>query len=93
MPERVFKKLDTNSGFWQIPLAEESRGLTTFITPYGRFHFNRLSFGITSAPEVFQKQMSEILQGVDGAVCLMDDILVHGKSQEDHDQSWVLFSN
>ena len=82
---RVFTKLDANSGFWQIPLAKESALLTTFITPYGRFCFNRLPFGITSAPEHFQRRMSEILQDVEGAVCLMDDILVHGKTQEEHD--------
>ena len=50
---RVFSKLDANSGFWQFPLDKESRLLTTFITPYGRYCFNRPTFGITSAPEVF----------------------------------------
>ena len=34
---KIYSKLDTNSGFWQIPLAESSRLLTTFITPFGRF--------------------------------------------------------
>ena len=51
----LFSKLDANSGFWQIPLAEESRSLTTFVTPFGRYHFNKLPFGISSAPELFQK--------------------------------------
>ena len=41
----VFSKLDANSGFWQLPLDEESK-LTTFITPQGRFAFNRIPFGI-----------------------------------------------
>ena len=82
---KVMSKLDANSGFWQIPLDDESKLLTTFITPFGRYYFNRLPFGITSAPEVFQRTMSQILSGLSGVVCHMDDVLIHGKSQEEHD--------
>lgn len=49
----VFSKVDANSGFWQIPLADSTKHLTTFITPYGRYCFNKLPFGISSAPEYF----------------------------------------
>ena len=59
--------------------------LTTFIIPFGRFKFNRLPFGITSAPEHFQR-MNKILAGMDGVVCLIDDILVYGITQAEHDQ-------
>ena len=82
---KLFSKLDANSGFWQIPLSPEPALLTTFITPFGRFCFHRLPFGITSAPEHFQKQMLSILSGVEGVLCMMDDILVHGKTQEELD--------
>lgn len=68
----VFSKLDANSGFWQIPLAKQSRPLTTFITPAGRYCFNKLLFGISSAPEVFQKRMTKILDGLDGVAGLID---------------------
>ena len=82
---KIFSKLDANSGFWQIPLSKESTLLTTFITPYGRYCFNRLCFGISSAPEHFQRRMSQLLEGLDGVVCQMDDILVHAETQEQHD--------
>ncbi len=82
---RVFSKLDAYSGFWQIPLSPSSRLLTTFITPTGCFCFNKLPIGISSAPEHFQKRMSLILQGLDGVVCQMDDVLVFGRDQVEHD--------
>ena len=81
----VFSKLDANSGFWQIPLEKESRLLTTFITPSGQYCFNKLPFGISSAPELFQKRMSKILHGLDGVLRLMDDVLVFGHAREEHD--------
>ena len=81
---RIFSKLDANSGFWQIPLAKESRLLTTFLTPYEQYCFNKLPFGICSAPEHFQKGMNSILAGLEGVVCLMDDVLVFGKDKEEH---------
>lgn len=72
---QVFSKLDANRGFWQIPLSPESARYTTFITPFGRFYFNRLPFGIASAPEHFQRKI----------VCHMDDVLIWGKDQHQHD--------
>ena len=82
----VFSKLDANSGFWQIPLAKESRLLTTSIIPYGRFCFNKLPFRISSAPEVFQHHMNDILSGLPGVLCHVDDILVFGGTPGEHDR-------
>ena len=83
---KIFSKLDANSGFWQIPLSPDSALLTTFITPFGRYCFHRLPFGITSAPEHFQKRMSGLLTNLEGIICMMDDILVHGRTSEEHDE-------
>ncbi len=85
----VFSKLGCNSGFYQIPLSAESMLLTTFTTPFGRFAYTRLPFGICSASEVFQKRMHDILQGLDGVQCLIDDVLIFGKDQMEHDTRLV----
>ena len=91
----VFSKVDANSGFWQIPFAEKSQLLTTFITPFrcttfitpfGRYCFQKMPFGISSVPEHFQKRMTQMLSGLDGVLCLMDDILVFGKDKTEHDE-------
>ena len=82
----VFTKLDANSGFWQILLSPESALLTTFVTPFGRYCFHHLPFRITSVPEYFQCQMSKCLRDLDGVVCLMNDVLVHGKTVSEHDE-------
>lgn len=84
----VFSKLDAASGFWQIPLSKDSQKLTTFITPVGRFWFKRLPFGITSAPEVFQDRMEQLLTGLPGVVVIMDDILIHGADEAEHDERY-----
>ena len=82
---KFFSKLDANMGFWQIPLTKESSKYTTFITPFGRFHFNRLTFGIASAPEQFHRMMAEVIEGLEGVVCHIDDLLVWGRDQEEPD--------
>lgn len=57
---KYFSKLDASSGFYQIPLHKDSCELTSFITPMGRYCFKIVRFGITSAPEIFQRKMTKI---------------------------------
>lgn len=59
--KKVFTILDLSHGFWQMELDEASSDLTTFMTPFGRFKFNRVPVGINSAPEMFQRNMDQIL--------------------------------
>ena len=66
-------------------MSERSKLLTTFITLFGRYAFNKLPFGSTSAPENFQRRMNRILEGLNSVVCLMVDILVFGKDRSEHD--------
>ena len=82
----VFSVLDAKSGFLQIQLDYESSLLTTFNTPQGRYRWLRLPFGVKSAPEVYQRIMDTMLEGIPGCRAVMDDILIGGKDQEEHDQ-------
>lgn len=83
---KFFTTLDAAAGFWQIPLAPSSSELTTFITPFGRYRFTRLPFGLSSGPEVFHKVMQEMLRGIEGTDCFIDDVLVWGATSEEHDR-------
>ena len=80
----VFSTLDANSGFWQVPLTESASKLTTFITPVGRFKFLRMPFGITSAPEIFQRHLQDLLPKVKRSEVFMNDFLVHATNEAEH---------
>ena len=81
---KFFSKLDANNVFWQVKLSEEPTKLTTFITPLGRFYFNRLPYGLNSAVEFYMKTMAQALDGLKGATCHVDDILVFASSHQQH---------
>ena len=86
---KYFSVFDAAHGFWQISLEETSSYLTTFNTPFGRYKFNRLPFGICSAPEVFQRVMHQMFDRIDGCEIIMDDILVWGATEQEHDERVV----
>ena len=81
---KYFTKLDASSGFWQIPLDDSSSYLCTFATPFGRYRFCRLPFGIKSAPEVFQKEILRHFGDLPGVVNFEDDLCVWSKTLEEH---------
>ncbi len=58
----------------------------TFLTPIGRFCFNKLPFGINSAPEHFQRKMNELLADIPGVLVHVDDILIFATTRDVHDQ-------
>ena len=71
-------------GYFQIELTEESQALTVFNTPFGRYKYRRLPMGISVAPEIYQRAMSELLAGLAGVEVIMDDILIHAPTTEMH---------
>ncbi|XP_056323408.1 uncharacterized protein K02A2.6-like [Danio aesculapii] len=79
-----FSKIDLNQAYLQMHVEEQSRELLTINTHKGLFRYQRLPFGITSAPSLFQRVMDQILAGLPGVVCYLDDILVTGTDDESH---------
>ena len=75
---KKFSVLDAKDGFWQKRLDTESSYKTTFNTPFGRFRWNRMPFGISSAPEVWQRTMNEFVEYLDGVEVIADDFLIAG---------------
>lgn len=86
---KVFSRFDATHGFWHIELDEASSKALTFNTPFGRYRYLRLPFGITSASEVFSKRLQEFFKDLPGVECLVDDILVHGENVSEHDENLV----
>ena len=83
----VFSKLDLRSGYHQIPLAPESRHITTFATHEGLRCYRRLNFGTNSASEIFQNIIGEQLHNIPGSFNISDDVIIFGKTQADHDRA------
>lgn len=81
---KYFSHLDASKGFYMIALDEDSSKLCTFATPFGRYKFLRLPFGICSASEVFHNAMVKIFAR-EGVECFVDDLLVYGRTKEEHD--------
>ena len=84
--------VDAKNGLWHVQLHEESSLLTTFGTPWGRYRWTRMPFGISPAPEEFQRRLENAFQGLDGVMPIFDDTLIFGVGDSekdaltDHDQ-------
>ena len=84
-----FTKLDMSQAYQQLCLDEESQKYVVINTSKGLFRYNRLPFGISSAPGIFQRVIESLLQGIQKVVVYVDDILVTGSTDEEHLQNLV----
>ena len=83
--KKWFCTLDMNSGYWQIPVAEEDKEKTAFLTRYGLYQFTRMPFGLSNSPATFQRAMHIVLNGLiwERVIVYLDDINVMGATVEE----------
>ena len=82
---KIFSKLNLADGYWHYVLDKESSYMTTMNTPFGRYRWLRLPFGLSVSSEIFQKRLMMALDGIDGVMCVADDIIVWGVGENNHD--------
>ena len=82
---KVFSKFDARSGYWSIVLSHKASLLTTFQTPFGRYRFLRLTYGLRVARKEFISKMDQCLEDLPGVKTIVDDIVVFGKDRTAHD--------
>ena len=83
----VFSVCDLRQGYHHVELDEESSHLSTFSTSFGRYRWLRLPFGLKVSSEIFQKRLHLALEGLKGAQCVADDVVIYGKNNDDHDNN------
>ena len=86
---KTFSKLDLQHAYLQLPLETNSKQYTTINTHRGLFQYNRLHFGVSSAPGIFQRAIDDLVKGIPHVAAYMDDILLTGETQEQHLQNWT----
>ena len=80
---------DATSGYWHVPLDLPSSLLTAFSTPYGKFRWLKLSFGLKIALDVFQERLDRVLVLVPNTIGIADDIVIYGENEIEYDASFI----
>jgi hypothetical protein len=83
---KYFTLVDIENAYWNIPIQEQDKDKTGFITPFGSFRYERLAFGLSGAPSTFCKVMDQVLLGLKDIEYLvyLDDILIFSSNMHDH---------
>ena len=81
---KYFSKIDLSKGFWQIPMADDSKDLTSFVTPDSQYRFLYMPFGMINASAVFNRLIYKLFGKIKQVVHFIDDILVHTKTWQEH---------
>ena len=87
----VFTIIDMDKGYWQVELHPNSRKYTCMALDIGRFQWKRLPMGTVVASDVFQRKLDSIYIGLPGVTGIADDMIIYGKSDEEHDRNLIRF--
>ena len=77
-------KLDLMKGYWQIPLTERAKEISTFVTPHGTYKFEVMPYGLKNAPATFQRLMNKLVAGIDNCAVYIDDLIIYTDTWEQH---------
>ena len=81
---KVFSTIDLRSGYHHITLGKSSRAKTAFVTPFGKYEFLMVPFGLAQAPAYFQLLMNKVLKGLKFAMTYLDDIIIFSENELQH---------
>ena len=81
---KVFSTIDLRSGYHHIALGKSSRAKTAFVTPFGKYEFLMVPFGLAQAPAYFQLLMNKVLKGLQFAMTYLDDIIIFSQDESQH---------
>lgn len=87
--KQYFSVADTRKGYWHVELDHESSLLCTFNTPFGRYRFKRLPFGVNVSQDIFQRKLDEVYKDIPNVNGIADDIIIAGSTQQEHDQAFL----
>jgi len=92
---RIISTVDLKAGYWHVKLDEASSRLTTFTTPFGRYRWLRLPFGLNVSSEIFARRLRDCIHDLEGVTCVADDLMVYGvgttdaEARSDHDDKLI----
>ena len=81
---KLFTTLDLSDAYLQVELDDSSKEICVINTPYGMYKYNRMPFGISSAPAIFQQVMDQMTSALPGVAAFLDDIIIMGRNEEEH---------
>ena len=87
--KKIFSVVDTKKGYWHVELDDESSFLCTFNTPFRRYRFKRLPFGVILSQDIFQRKLDEVYRGIPNVMGIADDIVVCGTTESEHDRAFI----